>query len=154
MMHVELPLVLRLFHIPRSARILDLGCGRGFGMAALAAQGFRNLIGVDIDEAALAFARRPAARLCCADICELSVADESVDAIFDFGTTYHVHDARHALAEIQRVLRAGGIFIHETRANQLLSHPVRSWGRVLPWSAAPRLIPAQHAGLWASRIKR
>src|SRR5687767_10380150 len=46
MMHVELPLVLRLFRVPRSARILDLGCGRGFGMAALTAQGFRNLIGV------------------------------------------------------------------------------------------------------------
>jgi SAM-dependent methyltransferase len=154
MMHVELPLVLQMFDVPRTARVLDLGCGRGFGLTALAAHGFRHLLGIDLDEAALTHAQTGAViTLCCADACQLPIATESIDVVFDFGTSYHVHDASRALAETARVLRTGGLYIHETRANQLMSHPVRSWGRVLPWSAAPRLVRARHALLWASRIK-
>ena len=43
--------------------------------------------------------------------------------------------------------------MYETRASQLLAHPVRSWGRLLPWDAAPELAPERHALLWASRVK-
>jgi SAM-dependent methyltransferase len=154
MMHVELPLVLRLFGVARTARVLDLGSGRGFGLAALAAHGFHKLFGIDLDQSALTHAdQSPRIRLCCADACALPIASESVDVVFDFGTSYHVHDAARALAEIQRVLRPGGTYIHETRVNQLMSHPVRSWGRMLPFSEVPRLLPARHALLWASRVK-
>jgi hypothetical protein len=58
-----------------------------------------------------------------------------------------------ALREIARVLANGGRFVYETRPNQLLAHPVRSWGRRLPWHVVPELVPGRHALLWACRVK-
>ncbi len=71
----------------------------------------------------------------------------------DFGTCYHVARREQALREIARVLAPRGLFVHETRASQLLAHPVRSFGRRLPWPALPELRPHRHALLWASRIR-
>ncbi len=169
MKYVEVPLVIRLFAVSPAARVLDLGCGRGFGLSALAAHGFSRPIGLDLDATALTnthAAMNPGTQgrsgwfgyqsvtVCCGDACSLPFVDESFDVVFDFGTSYHVHDPARSLAEVERVLCKGGRYIHETRANQLISHPVRSWGRVLPWHAAPRLVPVRHACLWASRVKQ
>jgi hypothetical protein len=55
------------------------------------------------------------------------------------------------LNEISRVLRVGGLFVHETRLAQRLAHPVRSLRRKLPWNAVPMLAPDQSAVLWAAR---
>jgi len=43
---------------PSLGRVLDLGCGTGYGAAELAATGAREVLGVDVDPLALAFARR------------------------------------------------------------------------------------------------
>jgi hypothetical protein len=51
--------------------------------------------------------------------------------VFDFGTCYHISEPAAALSEIERVLAPGGRFVTETRLNQLVSHPVRSWGPVV-----------------------
>jgi ubiquinone/menaquinone biosynthesis C-methylase UbiE len=57
--------------------------------------------------------------------------------VIDFGTCYHVSGGTQgslmALREITRVLRPGGLFVHETCVAQHLAHPVRSFGRSLPW---------------------
>jgi SAM-dependent methyltransferase len=103
------------------------------------------LLGVDIDGAALAGAgdrlapAGVAAPLLRADCRDLPCPAGAFDAVVDFGTLWHIDRADRELAEIARVLAPGGWFIHETRLNQLLSHPVRSLGRGLPWRAAPRL---------------
>jgi ubiquinone/menaquinone biosynthesis C-methylase UbiE len=80
--------------------------------------------------------------------------DHSFDVVIDFGTCYHVDRPSEALEEISRVLRPGGTFAYETPLNQLISHPIRSAGRRLPWAAAADLIPERHALLWAARSKR
>jgi ubiquinone/menaquinone biosynthesis C-methylase UbiE len=80
--------------------------------------------------------------------------DESFDLVIDFGTCYHITQPERALREIARVLSVGGIFVYETPVNQLLSHPIRSFGRRLPWQAAPELVPQRNAVLWASRLKQ
>ena len=46
--------------------------------------------------------------------------------------------AARALDEIHRVLTPGGLFVHETRLSQLLSHPIRSLGRSMPLHVAPQ----------------
>jgi hypothetical protein len=51
------------------------------------------------------------------------------------------------------VLRVGGHFIHETPIAQHLAHPVRSFGRRLPWSSRPTLVPERRAVLWSMRRK-
>jgi SAM-dependent methyltransferase len=155
---VEVPLALRLLRAPRNAPTLELGCGRGIALESL----WRvcapiSFIGVDLGRVEIHEARERAratgraATFVVADIRAMPVADRSVGVVIDFGTCYHLPDPERALLEVQRVLTAGGVFIHETPAAQRLAHPRRTNGQPLPWSAVPNLIGFRHAGLWASR---
>ena len=47
----------------------------------------------------------------------------------------------------------GGIFVHETRVAQRLAHPVRSFGRSLPWSEMPSMLADRSAVLWSVKRK-
>ena len=96
-----------------------------------------------------------AARLIHADVRALPLESRSVDLVIDFGTCYHVGGGvagqLAALREIARVLRPGGLFVHETRVAQHLAHPVRSFGRRLPWSGVANLVSERRAFLWTAR---
>jgi len=159
-MRVEVPLLVRLLRLPAGCDVLETRCGAGLGLMALA-DNCRpaSLTGVDIDEELLRQARarfsahQLAANLVHGDIRGLPFPDESFDLVVDFGTLYYVRPARRALREIARVLRAGGVLVHETPLSQLLAHPVGSSRRLLPWRVAPELVPLRSAGLWACRIK-
>jgi SAM-dependent methyltransferase len=159
---IEVPLLVRLLRLPTGGRLLEVGCGRGIALPVLAERlAPTSVTGIDIDEAALEEAAHRAAAaglhasLHAADVRALPFDDESFDLAIDFGTCYHVSDGaegrRAALAEIARVLRPGGLFVHETRVAQRLAHPVRSRGRRLPWDAVPTLMPSHSAVLWAVR---
>ena len=91
------------------------------------------------------------AELVVADARALPFPAASCDAVVDFGTCYHVARPEAALREIERVLRPGGLFAHETRVGQLVAHPIRAFGRALPWSASPYLVPCGDRVLWATR---
>jgi SAM-dependent methyltransferase len=88
----------------------------------------------------------------------LPFADASFDVVVDFGTCYHVGGGRSgahlALEQIARVLRAGGLLVHETPLAQHLAHPIRSFARTLPWREVPELVRERAAGLWATRRRR
>lgn len=92
-----------------------------------------------------------------ADVRDLPFDDGDFDLVIDFGTCYHVSGGRkgaqRALREIARVLSPGGHFVHETPVAQHLAHPIRSFGRTLPWNAARDLIPDRAAVLWSVRRK-
>lgn len=159
---VEVPLLLRALRIPRGGRVLEIGCGRGVALPVLAERLTPfALTGVDIDPMALEIAARRlraarvAATLLEADIRELPLESASVDLVVDFGTCYHVSGggdgARIALREVARVLRPGGLFVHETPVAQHLAHPLRSLGRSLPWRDVPTLVRDRAALLWAVR---
>jgi ubiquinone/menaquinone biosynthesis C-methylase UbiE len=156
----EVPALVRSLGLPRGGRVLEVGCGRGIALPALARWLCpRRLTGLDIDARLLAQASdrvsglRPAVDLLQGDVRDLPLPDASFDLVVDFGTCYHVARRACALREISRVLVAGGRFVHESRLNQLLAHPVRSRGRCLPWSAVPGLALERHALLWTSRVK-
>lgn len=157
---VEVPLMARLLAVPEQARILEVGCGRGIALAALARlRDPARLVGVDVDREALADARGRTAgspvpvELIQADARALPFPDGVFDFVVDFGTCYHVARATQAVAEIARVLRRGGQFLTETRMSQALAHPIRTSGRGLPWSAAPELVRTRTAVLWSSQRK-
>ncbi len=157
---LEIPAMVRALEIPRGSRILEVGCGRGIALPVferLCAP--TRLVGLDIDPELLAEAAAnlrengTSAELCAADVRQMPFADASFDVIVDFGTLFHIARPQAASAEIARVLAPGGIFVHETKASQLLSHPVRSRGRRLPRLEHDGLRTRRWAMLWASRSK-
>ena len=161
---LEIPLMIRALKLPRGARVLEIGCGRGVALPVLDDRLEPvELIGLDIDGALLADARERVRNSCTyaalveGDVRDLPFEGGRFDLVIDFGTCYHVSDTmegrREALCEVARVLRPGGLFVHETRAAQRLAHPLRSFGRALPWGTVPSLVPDRSAALWAARRK-
>jgi ubiquinone/menaquinone biosynthesis C-methylase UbiE len=156
----EIPALVKALSLPRGARILEVGCGRGIALPVLERLcAPRRLAGLDIDEELLEEAadnlreHGTEAELLCGDVRRMPFADEAFDVVIDFGTLYHIARSQTALDEIARVLAPGGTLVYETKTSQLLSHPVRSRGRRLPRLADHGLRHRRWAMLWASRIK-
>ena len=157
---LEIPAMVRALGIPSDARILEVGCGRGVALPVLERLcSPRRLVGLDIDPKLLAEAavnlrkHGTSAELCTADVRRMPFAAGSFDVIIDFGTLFHIARPQAAAAEIARVLSPGGMFVHETKASQLLAHPVRSRGRRLPRLEHDGLRHRRWAMLWASHVK-
>jgi ubiquinone/menaquinone biosynthesis C-methylase UbiE len=157
---LEVPALVRALRLPTGCRILEVGCGRGIAMRPLE-QMCRpaRLVGVDIEPELVDQARARVERLGIqaevrvGDVRDLYFAAQTFDIVIDFGTCYHISQPERALAEIARVLCRGGWFVQETRVSQLLSHPIRSFGRKLPWDKVPTLRPSRSALLWDCRVR-
>ncbi len=157
---IEVPLLVNLLRIPTGGRVLEVGCGSGAALVELSRR-LRptRMIGADVDGSLLNEAAGRL-RLCAvdcellhADVHALPLPDRSVDVVIDFGTCYHIPDAGAAIQEIARVIRPGGLFVHETPVSQLLAHPIRSFGRSLPWQHVPSFRLSRTALLWSARTR-
>lgn len=155
---IEVPLMVRALCLPPGRRVLEVGCGRGVALPPLARLlAPAHLAGLDCDTDFLAVARAHAdaegigVELVPGDVRLMPFPDESFDLVVDFGTCYHITRAAQALEEIARVLVPGGLFVHETPLSQLLAHPVRSFGRRMPWQATRLFERRRTALLWTSR---
>ena len=101
-------------NIPPGGIALDVGCGPGTVTASLArAAGPDGLaLGLDLSQAMLARAVRaeagPQIAFLRADAQKLPLRDETVDAVVSIAVLQLVPDPAAALAEMARVLRAGG----------------------------------------------
>ena len=96
----------------RARRVLEIGCGSGAACAAIAGLA-SEVVGLDVDEAALAVARQRAPRLrfLAASLTDpLPLESGSFDAVYWNDVAEHLHpdDLDFALGEIRRVLRPGG----------------------------------------------
>jgi SAM-dependent methyltransferase len=101
----------RLGPLPARPVLADLGCSTGHLLADLsAAWPDATLIGVDLVASGLrkAHALVPGARLVQADVCDLPLRSESVDAVLSANLLEHVPSDVGALQELRRVLRPGG----------------------------------------------
>lgn len=104
---------------PAPARILDLGCGAGRTTVVLHRRGYR-VTGIDLSDALLAEARRLAPELDVRrmDATELAFEDGTMDAVlFSYNGIDCLHPVsarQRCLAEVRRVLRAGGVFVLST----------------------------------------
>jgi ubiquinone/menaquinone biosynthesis C-methylase UbiE len=99
-----------LLALPKSAPILELGCGSGRLLRALAALGYHNLVGSEISQARLRqiAGRGPSvARLVCTS--EVPFAAATFDAVVSAAVIEHVVDPPGWLIELTRVTRPGGL---------------------------------------------
>ena len=93
-------------------RVLDAGCGVGYGAAMLAEQADR-VTAIDIAEAVIDVARGqvPGVDFHVGDLHSLPFEDRSFDLVVCFEAIEHVDDPERVLDELTRVLAPGGILL-------------------------------------------
>lgn len=117
----EIHLLKRKVQLKKGAKILEAGCGRGAG-ARLILKSFQPslLCALDLDiqmvqkaRVYLSASEVDRVSLFVGDVFRLPFKDNVLDAVFGFGVLHHVPDWRGAVAEIERVLKIGGIYFVE-----------------------------------------
>lgn len=115
-------------------RVLDVGCGPGYGVCRIAPE-CREVIGIDIDADAIDYARenftlentdfrlvRPAEEEA------FPFEDDSFDTVISFQVIEHVFDMNAYLSEIRRVLKPNGVFVCATPDRSTRLYPFqRPW---------------------------
>lgn len=91
-------------------RLLEVGCGDGWLLAALAGRGWL-VEGLDFDPAAIAAARARGLTVRQGSLAEQAYADETFDAVVMVHVVEHVPDPSRLLSECLRVLKPGGAMV-------------------------------------------
>lgn len=99
------------------ARVLDAGCGVGYGSALLADAGAREVVAVDKDKSIAADVESsmpPNVAVEVGDVTQLEHPADSFDLVVCFEVIEHVPEPDAVLDELHRVLRPGGLLVVST----------------------------------------
>lgn len=119
------------YHLPDDARVLDVGCGKGFMM-----HDFKELMpnmtvaGIDISQYALDHAMesmRPFVQV--ADAKDLPFGDQSFDLVISINTVHNLplEECKQALREIQRVTRKNAFITVDAWHNEEEHARLKKW---------------------------
>jgi SAM-dependent methyltransferase len=118
-------------------RLLDLGCGTGYGAAELAG-GARCVIGLDQSMEAVSYAThhygQPNLHFLCACATTIPLAAEVFDLVVAYELIEHVPEWRLVLPEVKRVLAPKGLFVVST-PNKLFYEETRRLSGPNPYHA-------------------
>jgi SAM-dependent methyltransferase len=108
-------------------RVLDAGCGVGYG-SALLAEAAAEVVGVDVSSEAIAYARsryaRPNVEFRVDDLLAPRLDDRSFDVVCALETLEHLADRDRFLREVVRVLRDDGVLVCSTpRVDETVESP-------------------------------
>lgn len=116
----ETPLILELLQMPKSKKILDVGCGTGFYGVDLI-RNRNEVYGVDFSTqmlgqfrrkvALMAQSDRDRAHLVCADGENIPFTGPIIDACLIIRTLGHVEKVERMFREVYQLLKAGGILV-------------------------------------------
>ena len=134
--------------------VLDIGCGRGGGLAALLADN-PGLQAVGIDQSlvslSLARARVPRVDFRAADFARLPVAAGAFDLVISVEALHHAENLSAAIREARRVVAPGGAL---RIATFLTPGQVRLLRAAGPWDSWVDLAPEVHRALVATAAER
>lgn len=103
--------------LARGKRVVDLGCGAGYGSAELARTAV-SVLGCDISQEAVEWARTqyavPNLRFEQASCDAVPLGDASIDLAVAFEVIEHLYEPEKLLAEVRRLLAPGGQFVVST----------------------------------------
>lgn len=101
----------------RDRRVLDAGCGAGYGSSELAREA-REVLGIDVAQEAIEYAQghfqNPRIRFERASCLEIPASAGYFDLVVAFEIIEHLHDWRTFLNEVRRVLSPQGQFLVST----------------------------------------
>jgi ubiquinone/menaquinone biosynthesis C-methylase UbiE len=120
-------------------RILEIGCGIGTVVHELVQQGY-DVQGTDISRVAIEYGRNKYGdiRLDVQPAEQLPFEDGSFDVVLSFDLFEHIARIERHVAEVQRVLRAGGCYLFQTPNKwsnavfETLAHKSLAWRRAHP----------------------
>lgn len=111
----------------RGKRLLDLGCGTGYGTAELADSATTRISIFGLDRVHPAeSSRRPNANFLRADLRGIPIRDDTFSTIVSFQVVEHLEDPTPYLAAIARLLEPDGT-AYVTTPNALTSDGVNPW---------------------------
>ncbi|MFH2008130.1 MAG: class I SAM-dependent methyltransferase [bacterium] len=119
------------------ARVLEVGCGRGFLLKALLEGGASHAVGLEYHGGDVTYARGV---LGLEDVRTVGFEDQGTwpdaefDAVVSLDVLEHVHDLRSFFEQLVRVTRPGGIWLHATPGSDAVTHRL---GRALIRGGAP-----------------
>jgi SAM-dependent methyltransferase len=115
----------------RNKRVVEIGCGTGYGSAEIANTA-QSVTAIDVAPDAVAYAAthydRPNLRFLCASGTNLPLAEDSADLILAFEIIEHLDDWMALLSEAQRVLNPFGQFVVSTPNKEFYAESRRNSG--------------------------
>jgi len=118
-------------------RVLDLGCGLGYGTRMIFDKSKKDVIGMDISADAIEYAKKnyPGPKYVVGSAEKLPFSDAYFDSVIAFEIIEHVDDPDRVLAEISRVLKPKGRLFISTPNPKHFRHMLLHYLAGAPWPA-------------------